>query len=133
MTGDSFIVRAVRFAAAAVGCTALGLFSLMMLIVSGFEFRSFADFFTALSSVLAVVTLMACAVSAEPDSQGFTWMRGVATACMVVTGLVQTGLLSQLDGQVRVFLIVKVMYVTLPILMVLDWLLVPGIRTRWTR
>jgi hypothetical protein len=55
---------------------------------------------------------------------------------MVITGVVYAVLLSGIDVQLNVMWINRVMHLVLPIVLALDWLLVPGTpggRSRWAQ
>jgi hypothetical protein len=136
MTGDSLVVRALRLAAGILGGVALIVLPILSWDNPGFGLGNYFSYFTVLSNVLAVGTLVTCAVASAPESRCFTWIRGLATTCMVITGVVYAALLSGIDVQLNVMWINRVMHLVLPIVLTLDWLLVPGTpggRSRWAQ
>ena len=86
---------------------------------------NFLSFFTIQSNLLAGVTLLL--VVTRPGSSWLSWLRGLATLCMVVTGIVFSVLLSGLPADVLTAVPWDnvVLHYLVPVWFALDWLLAP--------
>ncbi|WP_018177614.1 Pr6Pr family membrane protein [Jongsikchunia kroppenstedtii] len=115
-------VRTFRLAAAALGLAALITLPVNAVDKNGsFDFGNYFSYFTVLSNVLAVAVLLVGAL-AVPSASWFTWLRGLATTCMVVTAVVYAMLLRNIDVQLNTQWINDVMHRYLPLIMVIDWI-----------
>jgi hypothetical protein len=108
----------------------LGLSSVVLEVVTlvgrgVFVPSNFLSFFTIQSNLLAAVTLLL--VVARPPSPWLSWLRGLATMCMVVTGLVFAVLLSGLPQDVLTAVPWDntVLHQLVPLWFALDWALDP--------
>jgi len=115
-------VRALRLAAAALGLTALITLPVDATSNNGsFNLANYFGYFTVLSNILAVLVLLIGAVLA-PSAPWFTWLRGLATTCMVVTAVVYAMLLRNVDVQINMQWINDVMHRYLPLIVAVDWI-----------
>lgn len=92
--------------------------------VPGFVVLNFFSYFTNLSNILAACVLIVGAI-ARPASAGWEAIRGLATFAMAVTGIVYAVLLAGEPLGVTDPWINTVIHKVMPVVMVLDWLLVP--------
>lgn len=104
--------------------------------VPTFRVANFFSFFTILSNVLAVVTLVVGGVALlrGRSGRGLSLVRGAATLYMTITGLVYVTLLSGLEEalQTQNPWVNTVLHYLMPVVMVVDWLLDRGVdRFRW--
>ncbi len=115
-------VRLLRLAAAAVGLSALIALPINNWDRPGFTLSNYFSYFTVLSNVLTVVVLLIGAIAA-PSSGWYSWLRGLATTCMIITGIVYALLLANIDVQLDVQWINNTMHRLMPLLILLDWIL----------
>lgn len=96
---------------------------------NGFSWVSYFSFFTILSNVCAVVVLLAGAWprTSVRDSWAFGFLRGAVTLYMVITGIVAELLLRGLEGGGPAW-INEVVHRVMPVVVLLDWLLMPPAR-----
>jgi hypothetical protein len=95
----------------------------------GFSPTNFFSFFTILSNLLAAVVLLwGAAWLAAPPSPGYELVRGAAVVYMTTTLVVFALLLSgiQADLQLTAPWVNTVLHEVMPIVMILDWLVVPA-------
>ena len=92
--------------------------------VPGFVVLNFFSYFTNLSNILAACVLIVGAI-AQPVSARWEAVRGLATFSMAVTGIVYAVLLAGEPLGVTDPWINTVIHKVMPVVMVLDWLLVP--------
>ena len=92
--------------------------------VPDFVVLNFFSYFTNLSNILAAGVLIIGAI-ARPASPRWEAIRGLATFAMAVTGIVYTILLAGEPLGVTDPWINTVIHKLMPVVMVLDWLLVP--------
>ncbi len=85
-----------------------------------FRPANFFSYFTNLSNLFAIAVLLALAASA-PTSRRFELIRGAATFCMTVTGIVYAVLLADVGVGVTDPWINTVIHRVMPVVMVLDW------------
>ena len=136
MTATRGAVRAARAVAGLLGLVAL----VGILVVSddnpGFTVANFFSYFTIESNVLAAVVLLGLAAvpTAAASTEG---LRAATTVYMVVTGVVYNVLLRGVDVGLPTTTVGDVcnelLHVVLPLLVLLDWLLVPPVRHIGTR
>lgn len=112
-------VRLLRLAAAGLGTTAL----VATVVTAGdsFSAANFFSYFTVLSNVVTVVVLAVGAVTAS-EMAWFQWLRGLATTCMIITGIVYALLLANIDVQLQTPWINDTMHRYMPALILLDWI-----------
>ncbi|MFW0788844.1 Pr6Pr family membrane protein [Gordonia sp. CPCC 205333] len=120
-TARSWWFRLLRFAAAALGTSAL----IATIVQSGdtFSIANFFSYFTVLSNVLAVAVFVVGALLA-PNTGWFGWVRGLTTTCMIITGIVYALLLANIDVQLQTQWINDTMHRYMPLLVLLDWVLI---------
>jgi hypothetical protein len=124
------LTRAAALRAARVLVALLGLSSVVLEVVTlvgrgTFVPANFLSFFTIQSNLLAAVTLLL--VVARPPAPWLSWLRGLATMCMVVTGLVFAVLLAGLPQDVLTAVPWDntVLHQLVPLWFALDWALDP--------
>lgn len=97
---------------------------------NGFSWVSYFSFFTILSNVAAFVLMLAGAWPWTPPSASwaarpwFDFVRGAATVYMVITGVVYALLLAQYPASGPAW-INHVEHQVMPIVVLLDWLIMP--------
>lgn len=92
------VLRVARVLVALLGLSSVVLEVITLVGRGVFVPSNFLSFFTIQSNLLAAVTLLL--VVARPPSPWLSWLRGLATMCMVVTGLV-FAVLAALPARVR--------------------------------
>ena len=92
-----------------------------------FKPANFFSYFTNLSNLFAIGVLLVLAIRA-PTSRRFELVRGAATFCMTVTGIVYAVLLADISVGVTDPWINTVIHRVMPVVMVLDWWLAPRAR-----
>ncbi|MHA3701269.1 Pr6Pr family membrane protein [Jatrophihabitans sp. YIM 134969] len=125
----------VRAGRAVIG--ALGLFALIGTLVGsndkpGFTAANFFSYFTVESNVLAAVVMLGLAAvpTAALATEG---LRGATTLYIVITGVVYNLMLRGIDVGIEPTVLGhtcnELLHLIVPILVLLDWLLVPPLRT----
>ncbi len=89
-----------------------------------FRPANFFSYFTNLSNLFAIAVLLILAIRA-PTSRRFELVRGAATFCMAVTGIVYAVLLADIGVGVTDPWINTVIHRVMPLVTVLDWWLGP--------
>jgi len=119
------LIRLLRLSLGALALTAVTV-NLLHAIdeVPGFVVLNFFSYFTNLSNILAACVLIVGAI-ADPRSARWDAIRGLAAFAMIVTGIVYTILLAGEPLGVTDPWINTVIHKLMPIVMALDWLLVP--------
>ena len=116
------VLQALRVLVALLGLSAV-VTEVVVLVGRGtFVPGNFFSFFTIQSNLLAGVTLLL--VVTRPGTPWLSWLRGLATLCMVVTGIVFSVLLSGLPADVLTAVPWDnvVLHYLVPIWFALDWL-----------
>ncbi|MEV6523653.1 Pr6Pr family membrane protein [Longispora sp. NPDC051575] len=119
-------VRAYRVIAALLTLAAMG-WQLGYLLdnVPDYRVSNFFSFFTILSNLLTVVTLLLCA---RFGARGFDQLRGAVTLYMTTTGIVYATLLSGIEVDTTVPWTNFVVHQLMPVVVLLDWLFDPPYR-----
>ncbi len=119
------VLRALRVLVALLGLSAVGTEVVVLVVRGTFVPGNFLSFFTIQSNLLAAGTLLL--VVTRPEGPWLSWLRGLATLCMVVTGIVFSVLLSGLpaDQLTAVPWDNTVLHYLVPIWFALDWALGP--------
>lgn len=90
---------------------------------------NFLSYFTIQSNLAAIVVLAVAALG-RPSTRAWAWIRGAATFCMVVTGIVYAVLLAGHDVGVIDPWVNTVLHQVMPAALLLDWVLLgPAVRT----
>jgi hypothetical protein len=119
------VLRALRVLVALLGLSAV---VTEVVVLSGrgtLVPGNFLSFFTIQSNVLAGVTLLL--VATRPAAPWLSWLRGLATLCMVVTGVVFSALLANLPADVLTAVPWDntVLHYLVPVWFAVDWLVDP--------
>ena len=115
-------IRVLRAAWAAVTLAAVMTQLVFGLARPTFSVTNFLSFFTIQSNLLAALALLVLAVRGT-DGVAAMWLRGLATLCMVTTGIVYVLLLSGLEEQLQTPIpwVNTVLHYAGPVLLLLDW------------
>ncbi len=125
ITGRGYLaVRIVRVGYGALTAVALVLNLINALPVPGFRVSNYFSYFTVLSNVFAAVVLLVGGL-VDPESPRWQFVRGAATLCMTVTGVVYAALLANEPLGIVKPWINDVLHLFGPLLLLLDWLLNP--------
>ena len=119
------VLQALRVLVALLGLSAV-VTEVVVLVGRGtFVPGNFLSFFTIQSNLLAGVVLLL--VVSRPEAPWLSWLRGLATLCMVVTGVVFSLLLSGLPADVLTAVPWDnvVLHYLVPVWFALDWALGP--------
>ena len=119
------VLQALRVLIALLGLSAV-VTEVVVLVGRGtFVPGNFLSFFTIQSNLLAGVTLLL--VVTRREAAWLSWLRGLATLCMVVTGIVFSVLLSGLPADVLTAAPWDnvVLHYLVPAWFAIDWLLAP--------
>ncbi|OPX13874.1 Pr6Pr family membrane protein [Gordonia sp. i37] len=116
-------IRLLRLGFAALGVAALILLPIRQADVAGFTLGNYLSYFTVLSNIAAVCVLTIGAVFA-PESVVWQWVRGAATTCMAITGIVYALLLSGIDVNLNIEWINSALHRVLPLVLLVDWIVV---------
>lgn len=117
------LVAGYRVAGAILILVAIGYQMSVSIAKGSFDAVNFFSFFTILSNLITAVALFVAAVTAP--SRGVDLLRGAAVVYMVTTFVVVVVLLSGADLQLAVPWVDFVVHKLMPVVVVLDWLLVP--------
>lgn len=129
LTTSSPSVRGYR-----IGIAALDLAAIVYTLLRGagsptFSVANYFSYFTIQSNLLAIVVLAGCAIAGRRAPAWDHW-RGAATLFMLITGVVYAVLLHGVSVGLTAGWVNNVLHRLVPLVMVLDWLLVPaGLRT----
>ncbi|WP_280472475.1 Pr6Pr family membrane protein [Nocardia cyriacigeorgica] len=118
-------VRVLRLACGVLGAVALVWIPLRNLGDSGFSIANYFSYFTIQSNVLGVVVLLVGALL-DPADRRWQAIRGASTLYLLITGVVYAVLLANIDVMLTDRWINDVLHRLLPLVMVLDWVLVPA-------
>ena len=116
-------IRLLRIAFAALGVSALVYQAALRHGDAGFTLANFFSYFTVLSNIVAALVLLAGGLFA-PSTPMWEWLRGAATTCMVITGIVYALLLQGIDVDVTYAWVNDVLHRVIPLVMLLDWIVV---------
>jgi len=99
-------------------------------IQNGHSVINFFSFFTIESNLLAAIVLLIVgfgSLAGAKAYRSFAFIRGAATLCMVMTGIIFALLLSGLEQRLQVTIpwVNIVLHYVMPVVMLLDWLLFP--------
>lgn len=117
-------IRIPRFAFAVLGALALVWIPIRNIGESGFSVAGYFSYFTIESNVLGVIVLLIGAIR-DPRDRRWQVIRGAATLYLLITGVVYAVLLAKVDVMLTDQWINDILHRILPIVMVLDWILVP--------
>lgn len=117
-------IRVPRFAFAVLGILALVWIPIGNIGETEFSIANYFSYFTIESNVLGVIVLLIGAIR-DPRDQRWQVIRGAATLYLLITGVVYAVLLAKVDVMLTDRWINDVLHRVLPIVMVLDWILVP--------
>ncbi|MEV0246198.1 Pr6Pr family membrane protein [Nocardia sp. NPDC050712] len=123
-SGTPLWIRILRVAFGVLTIVALVWIPLRELDSPTYSIANFFSYFTIESNVLAVVVLLIGGLS-DPHSRRWQVFRGAATLYMVITGLVYAVLLADVDVMLTDQWINVVLHRLIPIVMLVDWVLVP--------
>lgn len=123
-SGTAWWIRVLRVAFAVLAIVALVSLPLRNSDVETFSIANFFSYFTIQSNVIAMIVLL---VGGLRDPAGHRWqlVRGAATLYLVITGVVYAVLLADVDVALTDRWINDILHRIMPIVMVLDWVLVP--------
>ncbi|MFT4393960.1 Pr6Pr family membrane protein [Gordonia lacunae] len=116
-------IRLLRVAFAALGVSALVYQAVLRYGDAGFTLANFFSYFTVLSNIFAALVLLAGGLVASGTPR-WEWLRGAATTCMVITGIVYALLLQGIDVDVTYAWVDDVLHRVIPLVMLLDWVTV---------
>lgn len=116
-------IRLLRIVFAALGISALVYQAALRYGDAGFTLANFFSYFTVLSNIFAAIVLLAGGLLA-PGTPVWEWLRGAATTCMVITGIVYALLLQGIDVDVTYAWVNDVLHRVIPLVMLLDWIVV---------
>ena len=114
------VVRLLRAAVALLGATALTVNLIHALDLPSFRLINYFSYFTNLSNIFAVVTLAVGALH-DPASRRWELVRGAATFCTTVTGIIYALFLADVSVGVTDPWINNVIHRIVPAFMLLDW------------
>jgi hypothetical protein len=117
------VVRLLRAAVALLAATALTVNLIHALDVPGFRLINYFSYFTNISNIFAVVVLAVGALR-DPASRRWELLRGAATFCTTVTGIIYALFLADVSVGVTDPWINDVIHRVVPLFMLLDWWLV---------
>ncbi|MBF6415860.1 Pr6Pr family membrane protein [Nocardia cyriacigeorgica] len=123
-SGAPVWVRVLRLACGVLGVVALAWIPLRNLGESGFSIANYFSYFTIQSNVLGVVVLLVGALL-DPTDRRWQAIRGASTLYLLITGVVYAVLLANIDVMLTDRWINDVLHRLLPLVMVLDWVVVP--------
>ncbi|WP_228809812.1 Pr6Pr family membrane protein [Nocardia otitidiscaviarum] len=118
-------IRSARIAFGVLGVVALLWIPLRDLDVETFSTANYFSYFTIESNVLGVVVLLVGGLL-DPRSRRWQLVRGATTLYLVITGVVYAVLLADIDVMLTDRWINDVLHRVLPIVLLVDWLLVPA-------
>ncbi|MFE0749591.1 Pr6Pr family membrane protein [Gordonia sp. NPDC058843] len=116
-------IRLLRIAFAALGISALVYQAMLGDPDTGFTLANFFSYFTVLSNVFAAIVLLVGGLLA-PGTPAWEWLRGAATTCMVITGIVYALLLQNIDVDLTDAWVNDVLHRFMPLVMLVDWIAV---------
>jgi FAR-17a/AIG1-like protein len=116
--------RVLRAAVALLATTALVVNLIHASDRPDFRLINYFSYFTNISNIFAVVVLTVAAIG-DPSSRRFELVRGAATFCTTVTGVIYALFLSDVSVGVTDPWINNVIHRVVPVFMLLDWWLAP--------
>ena len=120
-----YVIAALRLGFALLTFAAIGV-QLAHTIDAGNSVVNFVSFFTIDSNILAAVLFLALGLTPTGERSHRTdVLRGAAVVYLVTTGVVYALLLSNADVQVPLPWVNTVVHRVMPIVVFLDWLIVP--------
>ncbi|MFE3443408.1 Pr6Pr family membrane protein [Nocardia sp. NPDC059180] len=117
-------IRVLRLAFGVLGVVALAWIPIRNLGESDFSTVNYFSYFTIQSNVLGVVVLLIGAL-VDPNDHRWQVVRGASTLYLLITGVVYAVLLADIDVMLTDRWINDVLHRLLPLVMMLDWVLVP--------
>ncbi|WP_280233061.1 Pr6Pr family membrane protein [Nocardia cyriacigeorgica] len=117
-------IRVLRFAFGVLGVLALAWIPIRAIGESGFSTSNYFSYFTIQSNVLGVVVLLVGAL-ADPGARRWQAVRGASALYLLITGVVYAILLADIDVMLTDRWINDILHRLLPLVMMLDWVLVP--------
>ncbi|QNG21360.1 hypothetical protein SAMN05444695_11076 [Rhodococcus triatomae] len=123
-TAARTLVRGLRLVFAVTAVAAIASIPMGADVAAGFSYVNFFSYFTIQSNVLAVGVLLAGAVW-DPTSDRWQLVRGAVTTYLVITAVVYAVLLSDIDVMLDDRWSNSILHQVIPLVLVLDWLLVP--------
>ncbi|MEU2252070.1 Pr6Pr family membrane protein [Nocardia xishanensis] len=123
-SGTSWVVRGLRVAFGVLGIVALAWIPLRDLDVDTFSTANYFGYFTIQSNVFGVLVLLIGGLW-DPVSRRWQVLRGAATLYLLITGVVYAVLLANIDVTLADKWINDILHRILPLVLVLDWILVP--------
>lgn len=114
-----------RIAFGVLGIAALAWIPLRNIDVATFSTANYFSYFTIQSNVLGVIVLLIGGLR-DPRSHRWQLWRGAATLYLVITGIIYAVLLANIDVMLTDKWINTVEHRLIPIVLFLDWLLVPA-------
>lgn len=117
-------IRVLRFIFAVLGVVALAWIPIRNFGEAGFSVANYFSFFTIQSNVLGVLVLL---IGSLRELHGRRWqlIRGATTLYLVITGVVYAVLLANIDVTLTDKWVNDILHRLMPIVMVVDWILVP--------
>jgi hypothetical protein len=119
-----YILTAVRIALALLALAAIGVQFTAAARTPHFSPANFFGYFTILSSVFAALVLIYIALDWRAPSRSLDVVRGAATFCMAIVGIVFALLLANLESDLIPWVNAVVHYL-MPVALIADWLVVP--------
>ncbi|MCP2316104.1 FAR-17a/AIG1-like protein [Nocardia amikacinitolerans] len=123
-SGTWWVVRGLRVAFGVLGIVALAWIPLRDLDTDTFSPANYFSYFTIQSNILGVIVLLIGGLR-DPMSRRWQVLRGAATLYLLITGVVYAVLLANIDVMLTDQWINDILHRILPIVLVLDWILVP--------
>ncbi|WP_194814364.1 Pr6Pr family membrane protein [Nocardia sp. XZ_19_385] len=117
-------IRGLRIAFGVLSLVALAWIPLRNLGNDTFSAANYFSYFTIQSNIFAMVVLLIGGLR-DPRSHRWQVIRGAATLYMVITGIVYAVLLANIDVMLTDKWINVVEHRVMPIVLLVDWLLVP--------
>ncbi|NEW49905.1 hypothetical protein GV792_07545 [Nocardia cyriacigeorgica] len=117
-------IRVLRLAFGVLGVVALAWIPIRAIGEADFSTANYFSYFTIQSNVLGVVVLLIGAL-VDPRDDRWQAVRGASTLYLLITGVVYAVLLANIDVMLTDRWINDVLHRLLPLVMMLDWVLVP--------
>jgi hypothetical protein len=118
------ILAQCRAGAGALGLVAVGVQFVAAAQTPHFNPANFFGYFTILSNIFAALVLVYAALRRTTPSHRLDVLRGAATVCMVLVGIVFSLLLAALESDIVPWVNAVVHYV-MPVVLAIDWLIDP--------
>ncbi|MEU0546016.1 Pr6Pr family membrane protein [Nocardia sp. NPDC005978] len=123
--GTPLWIRLLRLGFGAFGVFALAYGPIKGMDDPAYSVANYFSYFTILSNVIGVVVLLVGALR-DPGDRRWQVVRGAATLYLVITGIVYALLLADIDVQLQEQWLNTYLHRIMPLVLLIDWLLVPA-------